>query len=114
MLEEMIINKYSLLGYLSPGRELYLPLNFAEDFINDCSKNNIAIIGIEFFHINNNGITPVVPFRGMDYSDILKSYSKWKEVVLTCNEKALMILQNERIQDSTEFFNPILFEETKR
>ncbi len=114
MLEEMIINKYSLLGYLSPGRELYLPLNFAEDFINDCSKNNIAIIGIEFFHINNNGIPPVVPFRSMDYSDILKSYSKWKEVVLTCNEKALMILQNERIQDSTEFFNPILFEETKR
>lgn len=114
MLEEMIINKYSLFEYLSPGRELYLPLDFAEDFINDCTQNNVAIIGIEFFHMNNNRIKPIVPFSGMDYSDVLKSYSKWEEVVLTCNEKALMILRNERIQDSTQLFNPTLFEEIKQ
>lgn len=71
MLEEQLIEKYARYGRLAPSKELYLPLDISNKFIEECNNLNIAIIGIELFNIVGENTIPSNPISGVDCSSIL-------------------------------------------
>lgn len=72
MVEEQLIDKYAQYGHISPSRELYVPLNISEKFIEECNELNIAIIGIELFNMIDKMIIPSNTINGVDCSSMLQ------------------------------------------
>ncbi|HBY20240.1 MAG TPA: hypothetical protein DEG71_04415 [Clostridiales bacterium] len=113
MIEDILIEKYAKFGRVSPSREIYLPINLREKFVNDCTELNVAIIGIELFHMQECYVIPVNPISGIDSSELLRKYERWEDIVKECNRLALYVLNEEEKEDNTLYFNPCIFEENK-
>ena len=64
-MKEQIFKKYWPLG-LRRGKELLLKRPEALDFINDCEKNKLIIVGIDFYRQTGNDIIPLL--NSADYS----------------------------------------------
>ena len=110
-MEELLIEKYSKYGRVSPSGELYLPINKCKDMVSECSKNKVAVIGLELFHKKGDNIIPVDPIGGTDSSSLLNKGSNWSEVVETCNTFVLRVLNDEESKDATLYCNLTLLEE---
>lgn len=70
--------------YIESGNEKY----FSEllNFIEECTKNNIAIISIEFFRIINSKIIPFESLSGFDGSSLYKIENDSINNVHICND----------------------------
>jgi hypothetical protein len=88
MLREIIFNKYSKYGRLAYG-DLYLPLCTAKEFVEECNLLKVAIIGLEFFHVQSGKVVPINPINGIDCSSLLSKYEEWNEVVKNCNKEII-------------------------
>ncbi|KWX80494.1 hypothetical protein AMQ84_03380 [Paenibacillus riograndensis] len=106
--EEIIFNKYSDFGYKSVSGELYLPFKWALKLVEECNEQEIAVIGLDFVHINSTKIVPVSPLNGVDCSGLLYKHKIWVEVVKECNDFVINVLINEQNRDSTQYCNFVL------
>lgn len=94
------------MGGLAPSKELYLPLDISNKFIEECNNLNIAIIGIELFNIVGENTISSNPISGVDCSSILHEDLEWKEIVLKCNSIVRRTLLQEL--DMSRYFNPAM------
>ena len=99
MIEERIVEKFSALGYLSKGNEWYFPIENVKPLIDACQKQNVSIIGVEFFHKEGEKLMPVDPINAIDCSVLLHKYSRWDDVVDCCFEFVRKILIEEDIPE---------------
>ena len=113
MLEEVIFAKYVKYGRSTSSKELYLPFSTREEFIDECTRLQIAIIGIEFFYVGSTSVMPASPLNGIDTSIFLKMDGSWDEVVKKCNEAVANVLRQEEKRDSQQWYNPTLFERSE-
>jgi hypothetical protein len=105
--EEDLLNKYSDIGILSINlNEIYLPLNARFSFIADCTKNEIAIIGLDFFDIQNN--RRIAYLDAYDFSSFVYGGENWISKVEICNQAAMNALNHEEQINSTRYFCPTL------
>lgn len=111
MHEQFLIKKFSEYGKVSKSGEIYLPIVLVKNFIDECSKLSVSIIGIEFFHKKGDYIIPVTPINSIDCSSIVEKNSDWKVIVNDCNSTINNILELELNGDITLYFNPTLLEE---
>jgi ABC-type dipeptide/oligopeptide/nickel transport system permease component len=109
--EQEVIEHFLPHGKLSSSGELYLKINLKDDFVRFANDHGIAIIGIEFFHMVDNAIMPVVPITGVDCSPFLRQYSTWRETVQAINDMVTRVLEAEAQKDASLYFNPVLFDE---
>lgn len=70
--------------------ELYFTPEVATQFVRDCEKANIAILGIEGFVLSNKKLYPQMDLIG-DFSP-RGSYSSWEEYRRLANESARRLL----------------------
>jgi hypothetical protein len=112
MLESLLFEKYAHYG-IRTSSEIYLPLNTATMFVEECSSFKVAIIGLEFFHIESGMRIPVIPMNGLDCSIFLTTCREWDDVVTNCNETALNVLHLEEEVDTTQYYNPTLLEKSE-
>jgi hypothetical protein len=113
MLEDELVAKYATYGRSTPSDELYLPLFISKQFVDECTNLQIAIIGVDFFHIGREYVMPTSPLNGIDSSIFLKTATSWEDVVKQCNEAAMKVLQQEEKKDNTQWYNPTLFEKSE-
>ncbi len=111
MLEEIILEKYAVYGERSPNGEIFVPLHTKALFVEECTLLKVAILGIEFFHIQQGQKISLTPLNGIDCSPLLRKYETWQEVVEQCNKSVLRVLEQEEILDNTQYYNPTLLEE---
>lgn len=112
MLHEIIFNKYSKYERLTHG-ELYLPLSTNKEFVEECNLLKVAIIGLEFFHVQSGKVVPINPINGIDCSSLLSQYEEWNEVVKNCHKEVINVLQQEEERDNTQYYNPTLLEKSE-
>lgn len=113
MLEEIIFAKYARYGRSTPSGELYLPFFTGEQFIDECTRLQVAIIGIDFFYVDPEYVMPVTPLNGIDNSIFLGMNISWDEIVKRCNEAVVNVLQREEKRDAKQWYNPTLFEKSE-
>ncbi len=90
MTEEELLRQYKTRGIIR-GRELYLNLPDATNFISDCQANNLAVVGIEGFRESEGTITPDLNIIA-DYTDA--SPSDWDAFRNTCNSAAEQLIRS--------------------
>lgn len=108
--EDIIFNKYSKYGYKSVSGELYLPFEWAVEIVKECNEIEVAVIGLEFFQLQDTQVVPVSPLNGMDCSDLLNKHRLWGDVVKGCNNFALKVLNQEQNRDSSQYCNFVLLD----
>jgi hypothetical protein len=109
---EVLLKKYSAYGRIS-GEEIYLPFSTGKAFVEECSASKVAILGLDFFHLQPGIVMPVVPINSLDCSIFLKMYENWDDIVRNCNETAMQVLIEEEERDPTQYYNPVLIEKGK-
>lgn len=72
--------------YIKSGNEKYFPISELLNFIEECTKNNIAILSIEFFRIINSKIIPFETLSGLDGSSLYKMENGHIDNVHSCND----------------------------
>ena len=112
MLESLLFEKYAHYG-IRTSSEIYLPLRTANMFVEECSSFEVAIIGLEFFHLESGMRIPVIPINSLDCSIFLTTSQEWDDVVTSCNETALNVLHLEEEVDTTQYYNPTLLEKSE-
>jgi hypothetical protein len=110
MKEKDLLKKFLPKAYLSGG-ETYLPISVGAHFIGECLRENIAVLGVDFFHRRDGFIIPVDPLNSVDCSEILCRGYNWSEIVSTTCAFALYALLQERERDSSQWCTFILLEE---
>jgi len=111
MTEKLIVEKFSALGYISKSNELYLPIENVKQLTEECQKQKVSIIGVEFFHKDGEEIIPVDPINGIDCSVLLSKYSRWDDVVDLCCNVVKNILKEEEHRDKTQWCNLTLLDQ---
>ena len=111
MIEERIVEKFSALGYLSKGNEWYFPIENVKPLIDACQKQNVSIIGVEFFPKEGEKLMPIDPINAIDCSVLLHKYSRWDDVVDCCSEFVRKILIEEEHRDKTQWCSFTFFEQ---
>jgi hypothetical protein len=109
MLESLLFEKYAHYG-IRTSSEIYLPLNTANMFIEECRSFEVAVIGLEFFRVESGMI---IPMNSLDCSMFLTTCREWDDVVTSCNETALNVLHLEEEVDTTQYYNPTLLEKSE-
>ena len=90
--------------------EQYLPLQEAIRIVEECSRQGVAVIGIDFVHIREGKIQPRVPINSADWSAFLKE-PRWQEVVAQCNVASLRVLEREKREDPEQLCSFVFFSE---
>lgn len=103
-----LLNKFAHLGFVSTVGELYLPLDCGIKFADDCFKNKIAILGIDFIHKIDTKIIPVDPINSMDTSNLLNESLTWNKLIKMSYELAIHVLNEEFKRDPTQMCTFIL------
>lgn len=113
MLEDELVAKYATYGKSTPSGEIYLPFSISEQFTNECMNLQVAIIGVDFFHVGCEYVMPTSPLNGVDCSIFLSTATSWSEVVQQCNKSVKKVLEEEVKRDCMQWFNPTLFIESE-
>ena len=92
------------------SNERYLPLREATRIVEGCSRQEIAVIGIDFVHIQADKVQPCVPINSADWSAFLQE-SCWQEVVAQCNAASLRVLEREEREDPEQLCSFVFFRE---
>ena len=90
--------------------ERYLPLQEATRIVEECSRQGIAVIGIDFVHIQAGKVQPCVPINSADWSAFLQA-SRWQDIVAQCNEASLRALEREELEDPEQWCSFVFFRE---
>ena len=112
MQKDLLIAQFSSYGRTS-GSELFLPFSTANKFVEACSTANIAILGVEFFHFEEQFVIPANPINAVDCSIYLRETAVWDDVVKRCNEEVMKHLLYEARRDSTQWYNSVLLERSE-
>ncbi len=113
MLEDKLVAKYATYGRSTSSGELYLPLFTSKQLVDECTSLQVAIIGVDFFHVGPDYVMPTSPLNGIDSSIFLKTATSWEEVVKQCNEAAIKVLKQKEKEDNTQWYNPTFFEKSE-
>ena len=97
-------------GSMVRGNEQYLPLQEAARLVEEYSQKRIAVIGIDFVHIQKGKVQPHVPINSADWSPFLQA-ARWQDVVAQCNAASLRVLEREGSEDPDQFCSLIFFSE---
>ena len=95
---------------MSRGNEQYLPLQEAARLVEECSRQGIAVIGIDFVHIREGKVQPRVPINSADWSPFLQA-ARWQDVVAQCNAASLRVLEREGSKEPDQFCSLVFFSE---
>lgn len=106
--EKNLIEKFACLGFVSSSGELYLPLDCGIKFINECFKNKIVIIGIDFIHKIDDKVIPVDPTNSMDISNLLHEGLTWDKLLEMSYKTANYVLNEELKRDATQMCTFVL------
>lgn len=109
MLAEWLISEYEDSGYLAAEGELYLPLTAAEEFVYDCNRLNVGIIGVNFVLWTDKDL--FLHLGSLDLTELLPHFENWEQLVQYCNNVVLEYLEKEREANYHVFFVPYLLEE---
>lgn len=109
MLADWLISEYADSGYLAAEGELYLPLTTAEEFVYDCNRLNVGIIGVNFVLWSENDV--FVNLGSLDLTELLPHFEDWEQLVNYCNSIVLDYLEKEREANYQVLFIPYLLEE---
>ena len=74
--------------------EDYLSLQEAIRIVEECSRQGVAVIGIDFVHIREGKVQPRIPINSADWSAFLKE-PYWQDIVVRCNTASLRVLERE-------------------
>lgn len=113
MIEDLLIKKFSEKVRVSQSGEIYLPIVLGKEFVNECNKLDVAIIGVDLFKRKDDNYMPVDPVSGIDNSSLLHEYSDWYKIVKNCNEFVLKVIGKEEETDNSIYFNPTVLEKTE-
>ena len=91
-------------------KERYLPLQEATRIVEECSRQGVAVIGIDFVHIREGKVQPRVPINSADWSAFLQE-PHWQEVVAQCNVASLRVLEREEREDPEQLCSFVFFSE---
>ncbi len=94
------------------GNERYLPLQEAIRIVEECSRQGIAVIGIDFVHIQAGKVRPRVPINSADWSAFLQE-PRWQEVVTQCNAASLRVLEREEREDPEQLCSFVFLSEAE-
>ncbi|PLR85755.1 hypothetical protein [Bacillus sp. V33-4] len=98
--EQTLINIFAFNGGFVSNGELYLSIQKINDFVTECNKLEVAIIGVEFFSITKDGkILPLSSPIAIDLSDILNEHDNWAKTYTKCNGKVLEIFEQENLDN---------------
>ena len=90
--------------------ERYLPLQEAARIVEECSRQGVAVIGIDFVHIREGKVQPCVPINSADWSAFLKK-PHWQKVVAQCNAASRRVLEREEREDPEQLCSFVFFRE---
>ena len=90
--------------------ERYLPLQEAIRIVEECSRQGVAVIGMDFVHIQAGKVQPRIPINSADWSTFLKE-PRWQEVVAQCNAVSLRVLEREKREDPEQLCSFVFFRE---
>lgn len=90
--------------------EQYLPLQEATRIVEECSRQGIAVIGIDFVHIREGKVQPCVPINSADWSVFLQE-PRWQDIVAQCNAASLRVLEREEREDPEQWCSFVFFRE---
>ena len=79
-----IVEKFKLSGFFR-GNELYVKIPFAAKFIEESDKEQLAIIGIEGFRLNESRLEPQLDMIA-DFSGYIKG--NYRLCIQLCNQAA--------------------------
>jgi hypothetical protein len=91
--EQRLFDAYAPFG-VKRGSELYLPLSRAKTMVEECRRERVAVIGVDFVTIDGGQVRPSMPINSADWSSFLAS-SSWDEIVTRCNAASLVVLDRE-------------------
>ncbi|MBE9137980.1 hypothetical protein IQ254_12390 [Nodosilinea sp. LEGE 07088] len=89
---------------ITHGKELYILSSYALKFVEDCTLQKVAVLGIEGFKHENQKIIPLMD-EIADLSSI--SSADWEDFMSQCNSAAKKILEVFG-EDSEKVFNFVL------
>lgn len=110
MTVEELIKNFVSFGCLSHSGELYLPVGLTERFIESCFKESIVILGIDFFHKEEDCWIPVDPINSLDCSLLLHNILTWQEKVETSYNFAKKVLFLEKLKDDAQWCSLVLLD----
>ena len=90
--------------------ERYLSLQEATHLVEKCSHQGVAVIGIDFVHIQEGKVQPRIPINSADWSAFLKE-PYWQDIVAQCNAASLRVLEREEREDPKQLCSFVFFRE---
>src|SRR5690606_17465253 len=88
-----LIKEFDSVG-VSLGSEFFLPYPKALEFIDECAKNELGIVGIEgFTHIPHENKLVAHLDMIADFSEARKEYPDWNERVAHCHRVSHEFIQ---------------------
>lgn len=105
MTAEEILKSYTPFAKRA-GDELLIPLWCHAGFVEQCNSMHVAIIGIDFFIVDDIGNHPIDIF---DFSELI-NYSNWSSTVSNCSSESFKAIgtfkyRNENIFASFTLIN---------
>jgi hypothetical protein len=80
--ESMLIEKYRQKGIM-PGQELLLRHDDALCFIDDCERENLIILGLDFYVLEND---KVIQVSSADYSSLVGQPNNLQESIIAARK----------------------------
>ena len=90
--------------------ERYLPLQEATRIVEECSRQGVAVIGLDFVRIREGKVQPRIPINSADWSAFLRE-PHWQKVVAQCNAASLRALEREEREDPEQLCSFVFFRE---
>ena len=90
--------------------ERYLPLQEATRIVEECSRQGVAVIGIDFVYIQAGKVQPRIPINSADWSAFLQE-PRWQDIVAQCNAASLQVLEREEREDPEQWCSFVFFRE---
>lgn len=90
--------------------EQYLPLQEAIRIVEEYSRQGVAVIGMDFVHIQAGKVQPRIPINSADWSAFLRG-PYWQEIVAQCNTASLRVLEREKREDPEQLCSFVFFRE---
>ena len=88
----------------------YLSLQEATRLVEKCSRQGVAVIGIDFVHIREGKVQPRIPINSTDWSAFLKG-PYWQDIVVRCSTASLRVLEREKREDPEQLCSFVFFSE---
>lgn len=103
--DQIILDRFLNRGKFE-GNELFLPVETLEDFIEECQKNDLAILRLEGFELGADYILPL-PILG----DPDEHPGPWKSYREACNNDAVEFIKKIKPQKNLYFAFVVVNEE---